>query len=90
MTVLVKVQLPVDAKLARDTGKVYADVTNPTVYVYDRDRRHEFMGQDDTLRQFMLAAGGGVGFMKAFLLAEWHGDHWEIDYAAGFQPLANW
>jgi hypothetical protein len=88
--VLVKVQLPVDTKLARDTGKLYADLTNHTLLVYDKNKKHVWQGSDDTLRQFLLSAGGGVGFMKAFLLAAWGGDHWEVDYAAGFQPLANW
>lgn len=90
MSTLVKVQLPIDTKLARETGKVYADVNNLDLLVYDKKHKHVWQGRDDELRGFMLSAGGGAGFMKAFLLAEWHGAHWVIDYAAGFQPLANW
>jgi len=90
MTVLVKVQLPVDLKLARDTGKVYADKTDPNILVYDRKRKHYWQGRDDELRAFMLSAFGGAGSMKSFMLAKWDGARWVIDYAAGFQPMEQW
>ena len=88
--VLVKVQLPVDLALAQTTGRTYADKANPNVLVYDRLHKHVFNGRDDRLRDFMIEAGDGVGFMKAFMMAEWHNDRWLIDYRAGFQPLAKW
>ena len=89
---LVKVQLAIDIKLARETGKVYADVTNPELLVYDAKHKHVFQGRDDTLRAFMLSALGGAGYMKAYLLAEWDADQrrWVIDYAAGFQLMQGW
>jgi hypothetical protein len=90
MAVLVKVQLPVDFKLARDTGKVYADMTDPNVLIYARGKKHFWQGRDDELRAFMLSALGGAGSMKSFFLADWDGTHWVIDYAAGFQPMQGW
>jgi hypothetical protein len=87
---LVKVQLPIDTVLARDTGRVYADKANLELLVYDRAHKHVFQGRDDTLRSFMLAADGGVGYVKAFVMADWDGTRWVVDYAAGFQPLAIW
>ena len=46
---LVKVQLAIDIKLARETGKVYADVTNPELLVYDAKHKHVFQGRDDSI-----------------------------------------
>lgn len=87
---LVKVQLPIDIDRARKTGKAYAEKGNQNLLVYDRWNEHVFEGRDDELRNYMLAADGGTGFMKAFLQAEWDGARWVIDYTAGFQPLASW
>ena len=87
---LVKVQLPIDLQRAQIEGALYADKASPEVLVYDRAHRHVFQGRDDHLRDFMLAADNGTGYVKAFLIAEWRGDHWQIDYEAGFQPLTSW
>ena len=90
MSVLVKVQLPVDLKLARETGKVYADATNPSVLVYDKKKKHMWQGRDDTLRGVMLSMFGGAGSMKSFFWADWDGERWVIDYEQGPQPMQVW
>lgn len=90
MSVLVKVQLPVDLKLARETGRVYADPNDLDLLIYDRKRKHFWQGRDDELRGVMLSSFGGAGSMKSFFFADWTGSRWEIDYEKGFQPMPGW
>lgn len=67
--VIVKVQLPIDAMLARITGKMYASKTDTSVLVYDEQQRCVMQGEYPALRLFMLAADGGVGYVKAYMWA---------------------
>jgi len=71
---------------------MYADKSDRKIMIYDRRRRHAWVGVDKSVREFLLAAENGQGYLKAYLWAEWDAEKgaWRVDLTKGFAPLEKW
>jgi hypothetical protein len=87
---IVKVQMPVDLDRAA-SGRMY--IGEGPMMLYGEGRRHQVTvsrHQDSKLWDLMEQAEDALGYVKAFVWAEWVEGAWRIDYDAGFAPYQSW
>lgn len=89
---IIKVQMPIDQARAQREGLAFVDKDNPDMLLYGKGQSNAVHSRDAKLRKMMLDAENGVGYLKAFVYAEWRQvpRRWEIDYERGFAPMQNW